>query len=113
LRRIKRLDPTEAIREPQSLLVGTRPLVPLRQSTLPLAPSRALALQRTSGNRAVVTLIRRQATETTKADARTSAAVRATIIMDDPIGVIPLLTFSQDRNSEVTSRFPAPPSTAT
>jgi hypothetical protein len=92
---------------PQSRLVGARPLVALRQSTLSLAPSRLLALQRTSGNRAVDTLVRRQATETTKADARTSAAVRATIIMDDPIGVIPLLAFSQEGNSVVHVDVPS------
>jgi hypothetical protein len=79
---------------------GARPLVALRQSTLSLAPTRLLALQHTSGNRAVVTLVRRQATEK-------SGAVRATIIMDDPIGVIPLLAFSQEGNSEVHVDVPS------
>src|SRR5215208_589742 len=106
-RLIKRSRPSEALRAPPSLLVEARPPVALRQSTVSLAPSSLLALQRTSGNKAVGMFLRRQASETTKADARKVAAVRATIIMDDPIGVMPLLSFSQEREFEAHVAVPS------
>ena len=52
-------------------------------------------------------MLRRQPTGSTRADARTVGAVTATIIMDDPIGVIPLLSFSQEKESEVHVAVPS------
>ena len=92
--------PPGSTREPRPAPLEPRPLVALHASTVSLAPSRVLALQRTSGNKAVGALLGRRPTGTSGADART-AGVRATIVMDDPIGVLPLLGFSESRESEI------------
>ena len=101
-RHIRRPHPTEAAREQPR-----RPLVALRQATVSLSSSSLSALHRASGNRAVGTLIRRQAAETTRADARTRGAVSATIIMDEPIGVMPLISFSSAKESQVVVVVPS------
>jgi hypothetical protein len=95
----------EAVREQP--LAEARTLVEARQSTVSLSPSSLRALQRTSGNRAVGALLRRQPTEGTKADARTVGSVSATIIMDDHLGVFPLLSFSEEKDSEVHVEVPS------
>jgi hypothetical protein len=87
--------------------VDARPLVALRQSTVSLAPASLLALQRTSGNKAVGTLIQRQPAETTRADARKLPAVSATLIMEDPIGVMPLIGYSQGKRSDMHVTIPS------
>jgi len=80
-------------------------LVELRQPTM--SPSRVRALQRTSGNRAVGALLRRQPGDTTRAEARKVGAVSSTIVMDDPIGVLPLLGFSPATGSTVHVEVPS------
>jgi hypothetical protein len=84
-----------------------RPFVEVRQSTVSAAPSSLRALQRTSGNRAVGALLRRQPADATRADARKIDAVSATIIMDDPIGVMPLLSFSPAQGSTIYVEVPS------
>jgi hypothetical protein len=76
------------------------------------APSRstpAADLQQAYGNRGVASLLARpQAKNGAPADTRTLPAVRATIVMDDPIGVLPLLDFSQNPTSpEITVVVPS------
>jgi len=90
-----------------ALVAEPRPLVALRRSTVSLVPSSLLALQHTSGNKAVGTLIRRQPIDSTRADARTLGAVSATIIMDDPIGVMPLISFAMGKRSDVHVTVPS------
>src|SRR5580765_3295989 len=80
-------------------------LVELRRATI--SPSSVHALQSTSGNRAVGALLMRQPADPTRAGARKAAAVSATIIMDDPIGVMPLLSFSPAKGSTVHVEVPS------
>jgi hypothetical protein len=65
-----------------------------------------LALQRTTGNRAVGAMLARQATKTKPADVRKDA-VSATIIMDEAIGVLPLLSFHLETKSRVHVTVPS------
>src|SRR5262245_46926092 len=99
----RRSSSPRAVREPAE---ASR-LVEVRHSTVPTSPSSLRSLQRTSGNRAVGALLRRQPADTTRADARKVGAVSATIIMDDPIGVMPLLSFSSAQGSTVQVEVPS------
>jgi len=84
----------EQLRRPPSH--PTRVRVPERASVA----ATLLALQRTSGNRAVGRMLLQR---------QTSEAVTSTLVMDDTIGVLPLLSFSllKDRDSEVQVIVPS------
>src|SRR5581483_10500415 len=80
---------------------------PTRPAPARTAPS--LELQQAYGNQAVAALLAGpRAKNGTPGDTRTLPAVRSTIVMDDPIGVLPLLEFSQDPASpEVVVTVPS------
>jgi hypothetical protein len=91
LRRIARSRPHEGVRAPAP----------------PTAAARLLALQRTAGNRVVSRMLaQRQATAPTQADTKNDA-VTATIIMDERIGVLPLLNFAKEKDAEVHVTVPS------
>lgn len=61
-----------------------------------------LALQRASGNKLVGAMLARQPGEATAAGAKKDDAVSSTLVMDDTIGVLPLLSFSWGSEIQVT-----------
>jgi hypothetical protein len=82
----------------------SRPDGRVRAPAPPTAAARLLALQRTAGNRAVSRMLaQRQATQ---ADTKNDA-VTATIIMDERIGVLPLLNFAKEKDAEVHVTVPS------
>jgi hypothetical protein len=71
------------------------------------AAATLLALQRTSGNKLVGAMLARQPAEAVPADAKKDDAVSSTLVMDDVIGVLPLLSFSRSSGSEIGVTVPS------
>jgi hypothetical protein len=69
--------------------------------------ARLLALQRTAGNRTVGRMLQRQPNGPIRLVAKKGDAVSATLIMDDPIGVLPLVSFSRGKESEIHVSVPS------
>ena len=88
-------------------IARSRSYVPARVPVPRSAAARLLALQRTAGNRAVGRMLQRQPTGPTPFDVKKDDAVSATLIMDDPIGVLPLVSFSRGKESEVHVTVPS------
>ena len=67
-----------------------------------------LRIQRQGGNDAVGTMLaQRDAAQAEKADAEGDRPVTATLVMEEPIGVLPLLTFSQTPSGEYSVVVPS------
>jgi hypothetical protein len=84
---------------------------PTRSRSAPLArptpKSRVLALQRTVGNRAVGRMLQRQPNTPTELDVKSDEAVTSTLVLDEKIGVLPLLSFSQGQEGEIQATVPS------
>lgn len=97
----------EPAHETLKRIARSRSYRPTRVPESRSAAARLLALQRTVGNRAVGRMLQRQMTGPTRLVAKKDDAVSATLIMDDPIGVLPLVSFSRGKESEIDVSVPS------
>src|SRR5262245_44763647 len=97
----------EPAHETPKRIARSRSSSPARVPEPRSAAARLLALQRTAGNRAVGRMLQRQPTGPTPFDSKGDDAVSATLIMEDPIGVLPLVSFSRGKESEIHVTVPS------
>ena len=78
-----------------------------REPEVDPAAATLLGLQRASGNKLVGAMLARQPAEATPSDAKKDDAVSSTLVMDDAIGVLPLLSVSRALDSEIQVTVPS------